>query len=82
MSAITLTVMVVGLTPTSLAVSVVVLQTSDVVSVGYVVLVVSPPSPIFLPLLHADSDQHDDEQNSDPAEAPQGSPSFARGPPI
>src|SRR6476660_9226436 len=52
-SAITLTVIVLGLTPTSLAVSVVVLQTSDVVSVGCV-LVVSPPSPIFLPLLHAD----------------------------
>ena len=74
MSAITLTVIVVGLTPTSIAVSVVVLQTSEVVAVAALELVVSPPSPTFLPLLHADSAQHDDEQNSDPAEAPQDSP--------
>src|ERR1043165_5254866 len=53
-SAITLTVIVVGVTPTSLAVSVVVLQISDVVSVSADVLVVSPP-PIFLPLLHAEA---------------------------
>ena len=77
-----MTVIVVGLTPTSLAVSVVVLQTSDVVFGRAVCSCVSPSSPIFLPLLHADSDQHDDEQDSEPAEAPQDSPSVARGPPI
>ena len=53
MSAITLTVIVVGLTPISDAVSAVVLHWSDVVTVAGFELVVSPLSPIFLPLLHA-----------------------------
>ena len=53
-SAITLTVIVVGLTPTSVAIAVVVEQTSEVVFVAGAELVERLSSPTFLPLLHAE----------------------------
>ena len=55
MSAITVTVIVVGVTPTSVALSGVVLQTSEVVAVavGAVVPVSPPPLPTFFPPPHA-----------------------------
>ena len=82
-SAITLTVIVVGLTPTSVALSGVVLHTSEVVAFGGAV---DPGVEVAvddrLPAAARRREQHHDEQDSDPAEAPQGSPSLPCGPPI
>ena len=60
MSAITVTVIVVGLTPTSVAFSAVVLHASEVVGApGATVDCAVRPPPTFLPPPHAAADQHD-----------------------